>query len=444
MPESTLPTVVIVGAGFGGMRLARALRRAPVRVLLLDRHNYHLFQPLLYQVATAGLEPEQIARPVRAILGRQPNFDFRMVEVTGVDFTARQVQTTGGAFAYDYLVLAIGGATNFYGLEGVQRRGFELKDIPHALALRNHVLRCFETAMLESDADRRRALLTFAVVGGGPTGVEMAGALSELIRLVLARDYPRLNLNDTRVLLLEAADRLLTSFPPKLSAAAQRTLWRKHVEVRFGATVEEYDGNNLQLQSGEVIPAATLMWAAGVQAAELARTVGLETGRQGRVPVLPTLQVAARPEVFVIGDAAYLEADGTPLPMVAPVAMQMADTTAANIRHLLTSTPLETFQFKDPGSLATIGRNAAVASIGGFAFKGFAAWVVWLTIHLVRIIGFRNKLAVLLNWAWDYFFYERGARLITLARPDQQPVGGAGAVPLPSTRIPDRTAAPHP
>ncbi len=403
------------------MRLARALRRAPVRVLLLDRHNYHLFQPLLYQVATAGLEPEQIARPVRAILGRQPNFDFRMVEVTGVDFTARQVQTTGGPFAYDYLVLAVGGATNFYGLKGVQREGFELKDIPHALALRNHVLRCFETAMLETDADRRRALLTFAVVGGGPTGVETAGALSELIRLVLVRDYPRLNLNDTRVLLLEAADRLLTSFPPKLSAAAQRTLWRKHVEVRFGATVEEYDGNNLQLQSGEVIPAATLMWAAGVQAAELARTVGLETARQGRVKVLPTLQVEGRPEVFVIGDAAYLEVDGTPLPMVAPVAIQMARTAVANIRRLIAGggAPLETFRFKDPGSLATIGRNAAVASIGGLAFKGFAAWVVWLVIHLFQIITFRNKLAILLNWAWDYFFYERGARLITLARRDR-------------------------
>jgi NADH dehydrogenase len=418
VPSSPLPTVIIVGAGFGGLRLARALRGAPVRVLLLDRHNYHLFQPLLYQVATAGLEPEQIARPVRAILGRQPNFDFRMVEVSGVDFDARQVRTSGGSFAYDFLVLAIGGATNFYGREGVRRRGFELKDIPHALALRNHVLRCFERAMLETDADRRRALLTFAVVGGGPTGVETAGALSELIRLVLARDYPRLNLNDTRVLLLEAADRLLSTFPPKLSAAAGRTLWRKHVEVRFGAAVDDYDGTHLRLQSGEVIPAATLMWAAGVQAAELAGTVGLETGRHGRVRVEPTLQVPQRPEVFVIGDAAYLESGGLPLPMVAPVAMQQADTAAANIRHLLAREPLESFRFRDPGLLATIGRNAAVASIGGFQFKGFVAWVVWLVIHLVQIIGFRNKLAVLLNWAWDYWFYERGARLITLARPD--------------------------
>ena len=418
MASSPLPTVVIVGAGFGGLRLARALRHAPVRVLLLDRHNYHLFQPLLYQVATAGLEPEQIARPVRAILGRQPNFDFRMVEVSGVDFVKRTVQSTGGTFAYDFLVLAIGGATNFYGLTGVQRNGFQLKDIPHALALRNHVLRCFERAILETDADRRRALLTFAVVGGGPTGVETAGALSELIRLVLARDYPKLNLNDTRVLLLEAGDRLLTGMPDKLAAAAAKTLWRKHVEVRFGAAVEDYDGTSLTLQSGEVFPSNTLMWAAGVQAAELAGTIGLETARQGRIRILPTLQIPDRPEVFVIGDAAYLETPQGALPMVAPVAMQMADTTAENIRHQLAGDPLDAFQFRDPGSLATIGRNSAVASIWGLHFKGFVAWVVWLVIHLLQIVGFRNKLAVLINWAWDYFFYERAARLITVNRAD--------------------------
>lgn len=418
MATTTKPTVVIVGAGFGGLRLARALRRAPVRVLMLDRHNYHLFQPLLYQVATAGLEPEQIARPVRAILGRQPNFDFRMVEVTGLDLAGRVVMTNAGPVTYDYLVLAMGGATNFYGREGVRRHGFELKDIPHALALRNHVLRCFERAVLETDANRRRELLTFAVVGGGPTGVETAGALAELIRLVLSRDYPRLNLNDTRVLLLEAANRLLAVMPPKLSAAAAKTLWRKHVEVRFGATVDDYDGAQLRLQSGEVIPAATLVWAAGVKAAELAEHVGLATAGQGRLRVQPTLQVPDHPEVFAIGDAAYLEAGAGPLPMVAPVAVQMAATAAANIRHMLAGEPLQTFRFKDPGSLATIGRNAAVAYIGGFAFKGFAAWVVWLAIHIMQLIGFRNKVIVLLSWAWDYFFYDRGARLITVARPD--------------------------
>src|SRR6266542_3017804 len=256
------PRVVIVGAGFGGLRTARALRKAPVDVVLLDRHNYHLFQPLLYQVATAGLEPEQIARPVRAILRGQTNFEFRMVEVTGVDFAAREVATDNGPVPYDYLVLALGGETNYFGLEGIMRSGFGLKGVSDALAIRNHVLGCFERAVLEPDGERRRALLTFVVVGG-PTGVEMAGALSELIRLVLVKDYPRLNIKDVRVLLLEATDRLLAPMPERLREAAAETLWRKHVEVRFGAAVEDCDGARVRLKGGEVIPAHTLIWAAG-------------------------------------------------------------------------------------------------------------------------------------------------------------------------------------
>jgi NADH dehydrogenase len=404
-----------VGAGFGGLAAARALRHLPVRVLMLDRHNYHLFQPLLYQVATAGLEPEQIARPVRTILRRQRNFDFRMVEVLGVEADARRVLTTAGPVPYDYLILAIGGSTNFFGLERLRTHAYDMKDIPDALALRGHVLRSFELAMLETNPDRRRQLLTFAVVGGGPTGVETAGALAELTRLVLVREYPLLNLNDTRILLLEAGDRLLATMPPRLSAAAAETLWRKHVEVRFGAAVDDYDGQQVHLQGGEVIPAATLIWAAGVQAAELTSQLGFATGRQGRVRVTPTLQIPDRPEIFVVGDAAYLEAADGSLPMLATVAMQMAENAAANIGRVLAQQPLAPFRYRDPGTLATIGRNAAVAYIHGFAFKGFIAWVVWLVIHLIRLIGFRNKLAVLLNWAWDYFFYERGARLISLA-----------------------------
>ncbi len=410
---SRRPTVVIVGAGFGGLRAARALRKAPVDVVLLDRHNYHLFQPLLYQVATAGLEPEQIAKPVRAILRGQQNFEFRMVQVTGVDWVARQVITDTGPVSYDYLILAVGGETNYFGMDSILRHGFGLKGVVDAVAIRNHVLRCFERAMLEPDAERRRALLTFVVVGGGPTGVEMAGALSELIRLVLVKDYPRLNIKDVRVLLLEATDRLLASLPERLREAAAETLWRKHVEVRFGAAVQDSDGARVTLKGGEVIPARTLIWAAGAQAVALTTQLGLPTARQGRVAVTPMLEAPGHAEVFVIGDAAYLEYEGAPLPMMAPVAIQMAETAAHNIeRRLRGEAPLP-FRYKDPGSLATIGRNAAVAYIGGIAFKGFLAWAVWLIVHIIQLIGFRNKLFVLMNWAWDYFFYERAARLIT-------------------------------
>ena len=412
-PATGRPTVVIVGAGFGGLRAARALRKAPVNVVLVDRHNYHLFQPLLYQVATAGLEPEEIARPVRAILRRQSNTEFRMTEVTGLDAGGKRIDTTDGPIAYDYLILAVGGQTNYFGLESVPRHGFGLKDIPEAIRIRNHVLHAFERAMIEANPERRRAELTFVVVGGGPTGVEMAGALSELIRLVLVKDYPRLNVKDVRVLLLEATDRLLAAMPAKLRDAAAETLWRKHVEVRFGATVADYDGARVLLKSGEVIPACTLIWAAGVKAVSLTGRLGLPTAQQGRVPVEPTLEVPGHPDIYVIGDAAYLEVAGAPLPMMAPVAIQMAETAVANIRRRIAGEPPAAFRYRDPGSLATIGRNAAVAYIRGIGFTGFPAWVVWLVVHIIQLIGFRNKLFVLLNWAWDYFFYERAARLIT-------------------------------
>jgi NADH dehydrogenase len=402
-----------VGAGFGGLRVARALRRAPVQVVLVDRNNYHLFQPLLYQVATAGLEPEEIAKPARAILRGQKNFDFRMVDVTRVDFAAKRLETSGGPMHYDFLVLAPGGETNFFGLESMQRHGLGLKDIPDAIEIRNHVLTCFEQAMLEPDAERRRALLTFIVVGGGPTGVEMAGALSELIRLVLVKDYPRLNIKDVRILLLEATDRLLAAMPERLREAAGKTLWRKYVEVRFGASVADYDGERIRLKSGEVIPAQTVIWAAGVRASPLNATLGLPVARQGRIPVEPTLQVTGHSEVFIIGDAAYREQDGEPLPMVAPVAIQMGQSVARNIARLVRGQPLGPFRYRDQGTLATIGRNAAVANVYGLKLSGFPAWVMWLVVHIIQLIGFRNKLFVLINWAWDYFFYERAARLIT-------------------------------
>jgi len=336
-----------------------------------------------------------------------------MVEVSRVDFTAKRLETSAGPISYDFLVLAPGGETNFFGLESMQRHGLGLKDIPDAIEIRNHVLTCFEQAMLEPDAEKRRALLTFIVVGGGPTGVEMAGALSELIRLVLVKDYPRLNIKDVRILLLEATDKLLAAMPERLREAAVKTLWRKWIDVRFGAQVADYDGKQIRLKSGEIIPAQTVIWAAGVRASPLNATLGVAPGRQGRIPVEPTLQVPGHPEVFIIGDAAYQEQNGEPLPMVAPVAIQMGQFVARNIKRQVRGQPLEPFRYRDQGTLATIGRNAAVANVYGIKATGFVAWVMWLGIHIIQLIGFRNKLFVLINWAWDYFFYERAARLIT-------------------------------
>jgi NADH:ubiquinone reductase (H+-translocating) len=408
-----LPHVVVLGAGFGGLRAARALRRAPVRVTLVDRRNYHLFQPLLYQVATAGLSPEDIAHPVRAILRRQKNVAFRLAEVTGFDLPARVLHTSTGPLAYDWLILAPGGASNFFGLESVEQNGLPLKDVEDAVAVRNQVLRMFETAVQEPDADRRRAMLNFVVVGGGPTGVESSGALSELIRLVLTKDFPSLELNDVRVILLEATDRLLGPMPEKLRQVTAKILWRKHVEVRFGAQVERFDGERVVLRGGEVIPARTLIWAAGVRAEPLVEKLGVPLGPQRRVRVAETLQVPGAPNVFVVGDAAYLEsAAGEPLPMMAPVAQQQAEQAAKNILRALRGEPMQAFRYKNPGSMATIGRNAAVVHVRGLQISGFFAWVAWLLLHIVLLIGFRNRLLVLINWAWDYFLYDRAVRLI--------------------------------
>ena len=408
------PHVVVVGAGFGGLNVARHLKREKVRVTLVDRNNYHLFQPLLYQVATAGVSPDEIAYPARSIFRGYKNATFRMTEVTGVDYENRLLLTSTADIPYDYLVLAFGGETNFFGLESVKQNGFELKGLDDATRLRSHILRMFEAAVQEQDHERRKAMLTFVVVGGGPTGVEFAGALSELIRMVLAREYLGLNLNDVQVLLLEAADRLLLAMPEDLGQATAKILReRKHVDVRFGAQVVEYDGEQVRLKDGQAIASRTLMWAAGARAAGLAGALGLPQERGGRVRVQPTLQVEGHPEVFVIGDAAFLPGeDGQPLPMVAPVAIQQADHAAENILRLSRGAPAEPFRYKDPGTMATIGRNQAVAHIGRWKFRGVLAWWAWLVVHLIQIIGFRNRLVVLINWVWDYVFYDRVARII--------------------------------
>lgn len=407
-----LPHVVIVGAGFGGLRAARRLAGKLLQVTLVDQHNYHLFQPLLYQVATAGLSAYEIAYPLRAILRRQRNAHFRLARVEQVDLAQRKLITSSGEISYDYLVLAVGGVTNYFGLETVACRGFGLKSLDDARKIRNHLLHMFELASTETDPDRQRALLTFVIVGGGPTGVECAGAISELIRLVLRHDYPQLDFSKVRVILLEAVDRLLTQMPPDLSQATLEALKAKRVEVRLNTAVKDYDGERITLQNGQTLPARTLIWAAGIRAHPLLDTLDLPKARQGRIKVLPTLQLTNHPEVFVIGDAAYQEQNGEPLPMVAPVAMQQGETAADNILRLIQDRPAQPFEYKDPGVLATIGRNRAVAWLGRFKFKGFPAWVVWLVVHIMKLIGFRNRLLVLINWAWEYLFFDRANRII--------------------------------
>ncbi len=417
MPDKK-PRVVIVGAGFGGLNAARQFASAPVEVLLIDQNNYHLFQPLLYQVATAMVSPSEIAYPVRSIFRKQENLNFRLTEMTGIDPENQIIQTTTGPIPYDYLILAPGGETNYFNLDSVVKNGIGMKNLDDSIAIRNHILKLFELATQENDPDTCRALRTFVIVGGGPTGVECAGALSELIRLVLIKDFRGMDFSDTRILVIEMSDRLLAGFPANLSEDALHTLQQKHVEVRFGAQVTDYDGTYVRLKDGEEILTSTLIWAAGVRAVSMLDGAGFEQARQGRVVVKPNLQVHGHPEIFAIGDAAYLEADGEALPMVAPVAIQQAKLAARNIQHMLAGQPLEDFQYKDPGSLATIGRNAAVAEVKGLKFHGFIAWLVWLAVHLFWLIGFRNRLLVMLNWAQDYIFYDRAERLIT---PDGNP-----------------------
>jgi NADH dehydrogenase len=409
----TRPRVVVAGAGFGGLWAARTLARKEVDVVLVDRRNYHTFFPLLYQVAAAELGPTDIAYPVRSIFRKAPNVEVRLADVTGLDAAACTLQTSGGPLQYDHLVLALGSVPHYFGVEGAAEHAFPLRWMDDAIPLRHHVLACFEAAAAERNPERRKRLLTFAVVGGGPTGVEFAGALAELIYGPLLPDYPSIGRSDALVVLLEAGDRLLSTMPPHLGAYAATRLRHRHVDARLGVRVEAVRRDAVVLAGGETIPTGTVVWTAGIQGDPAVRTWGLPMGPGGRVPVREDLSVEGHPEIHVVGDLAYREdRDGEPLPQVAQVAIQQGRSVGANILRKVRGEAAKPFRYVDPGMLAVIGRNAAVAQVFGRAFKGLVAWVLWLTIHITWLIGFRARALVLVNWAWNYVFFRRSVRLI--------------------------------
>jgi NADH:ubiquinone reductase (H+-translocating) len=407
--------VVVIGGGFGGLSAARALEREPVHVTLVDRSNHHLFQPLLYQVAMAGLSPGEIAVPIRSVLSRQENVRVLLAEVTGVDFDKKCVQTREALpLDYDYLVIATGAENSYFGHDDWPNVAPGLKDLDDAIEVRRRVLLAFEAAERETDPAVQRRHLTFVVIGGGPTGVELAGAIAELATFVLARDFRSIKSDATRVVLVEGSERVLSTFDAKLSARAAEALVGMGVEIRTGLRVTAMDPQGVSC-GDERIEASTVLWAAGVRGSGLCQAIGLPVDRAGRAIVEQDCSIKGRPEVFVIGDAASFIPEGTSqgLPGVSPVAMQQGRFVARQISRSLAGAPRQRFKYLDKGSMATIGRSHAVAQIGKLQLSGFLAWMAWLTVHIFYLIDFRNRIVVLLDWAWAYFAYRRGSRLIT-------------------------------
>jgi NADH dehydrogenase len=415
------PDVVVIGAGFGGLSVARGLADKPVEVTLIDRQNFTTFQPLLYQVATSGLNAADVAHPVRGLFHDQPNLRFRRGEVEGVDWDSRQVRLRGQRpVPFDHLVVAAGATATWFGIPGAEEYGLPLYTLDDARRLRNHIVERFEDA----DADPELVEdgeLTFVVVGGGPTGVETAGALAELVAVVFRRDYPRLDVGRARVVLVEARDALLAPFQKGSQRHAAETLTARSVDLRLGQSVKEIGPRHVELASGEVIHTQTVVWAAGVRANPLAEALGLATGRGGRIVVGEDLAVPGRPGVWAVGDVAAAPGrKGDPLPQLAPVAMQSGTHVARQIGRLLEGKRPVPFKFRDKGTMATIGRRAAVAELpGGLRLRGTLAWLAWLVLHLLYLAGLRNRASVMLNWAWSYVTWDRGPRLIL--RPDFVP-----------------------
>jgi NADH dehydrogenase len=418
--SDTRPHVVIVGAGFAGLAAARGLARAAVRVTLVDQRNHHVFQPLLYQVATAGLSAPEIAAPIRRILWKQKNVTVLLAEARAVDAAGRQLLLTDGAIGYDFLILATGATHSYFGHDDWARHAPGLKSLEDALDVRRRILLAFEEAEREEDPQRRKEWLTFVVVGAGPTGVELAGSLAEIARHTLARDFRRIDPRSAQVILIEGTARVLPPYPPELSDKARQQLEALGVRVRTGAMVTGVDEQGILLGE-ERLPARTVLWAAGVAGSPMGRSLGAPLDRAGRVKVNPDLSIPDHKEIFVIGDLAAVEQDGRPVPGVAPAANQMGVQAAGNVLRAVAGGASVPFRYKDKGSLATIGRKAAVADLGRLRLTGFPAWAAWLGIHVFFLIGFRNRFAVLFDWAWAYFSYERSARLILSPKPAPPP-----------------------
>ena len=410
--EGKRPRVVIIGGGFGGLWAARTLAGQPVNVLLIDHNNYHTFLALLYQVAAAELTAEDIAYPVRSIFTKTPNLDFILAHARRIDLQNRQIETDGEAISYDYLILANGSVTSTFGVSGVEEHAYFLKTLEEAVALKNHIICCFETAAREPDAERRKSLLTFVIVGGGATGVEYSGALTELIHGPLIKDYHGIDFSETRIILLEAAEQLVSAMPSNIRDYTARQLRKMGVDVRLKSVVAEVFPNRVVLKGADNIETSTVVWTAGVKGEGLAAASNIPVTRDGRVTVNKTLQIQDQQNIYVIGDLASISESHSVLPMVAQVAIQSGVTSAQNIlRQIRGSTP-QPFVYKDRGSMITIGRKAAGVAIGARTFTGFFAWVMWLVIHLFNLIGFRNRVMVLINWAWDYLLYERAVRYV--------------------------------
>jgi NADH dehydrogenase len=407
----TRPRIVIVGGGFGGLYTAFGLRRAEAEVIVVDRSNHHLFQPLLYEVATAALAGPDVATPIQKILSRQKNATVLLAEATGIDAARRVLTLRDGEVPYDYLVVATGVTHSYFGNESWAAHAPGLKTLADAHEIRRRILLAYEHAERETDVERRREWLRFVVVGGGPTGVEVSGAMADIARRTLARDFRNFDPREAEIVLLEGGESILSTYPSDLAAKAVEQLAHLGVHVRTSTQVTGVDAGGVFV-GDERISARTVVWAAGIRASSLLASVPGERDRAGRAIVSPDLSLPSHPEIFVIGDAAHVESEHGPVPGVAPAAIQMGSLTARNLIRTLSGAPTEPFLYKDKGSLATIGRAAAIADFGGLKFSGFFAWMVWLVVHIFFLIGFRSRFIVMFEWAWLYITYQRSARVI--------------------------------